>query len=149
MQKELKFDHPAFVVTDVGDMLDEYYVTAHKKEAPELGSLTIVIDKETMQLKQWEVLDMQGVKSTVSLLFRPFKNIAIVIAPICAFEISSSATPLIKASISSLLKTSLFLFFRSVFVGRFAGILFERSRKMALRRKTEIRGDIRNGFISI
>ena len=67
LQKELKFDHPAFVVTDVGDMLDEYYVTAHKKEAPELGSLTIVIDKETMQLKQWEVLDMQGVKSTVSL----------------------------------------------------------------------------------
>ena len=67
LQKELKFDHPAFVVTDVRDELDEYYVTAHKKEAPELGSLTIVIDKETMQLKQWEVLDMQGVKSTVSL----------------------------------------------------------------------------------
>ena len=67
LQKELKFDHPAFVVTDVRDELDEYYVTAHKKEAPELGSLTIVIDKESMQLKQWEVLDMQGVKSTVSL----------------------------------------------------------------------------------
>jgi len=67
LQKELKFDHPGFVVTDVKDELDEYYVTAHKKEAPELGSLTIVIDKDTMQLKQWEVLDMQGVKSTVSL----------------------------------------------------------------------------------
>ena len=67
LQKELKFDNPAFVVTDVKDELDEYYVTAHKKEAPELGSLTIVIDKDTMQLKQWEVLDMQGVKSTVSL----------------------------------------------------------------------------------
>ena len=67
LQKELKFDHPGFVVTDVKDELDEYYVTAHKKESPELGSLTIVIDKDTMQLKQWEVLDMQGVKSTVSL----------------------------------------------------------------------------------
>jgi len=67
LQKELKFDHPAFIVTDVKDELDEYYVTAHKKEAPELGSLTIVIDKDSMQLKQWEVLDMQGVKSTVSL----------------------------------------------------------------------------------
>ena len=67
LQKELKFDHPAFVVTEVKDELDEYYVTAHKKEAPELGSLTIVIDKDTMQLKQWDVLDMQGVKSTVSL----------------------------------------------------------------------------------
>ena len=67
LQKELKFDDPAFVVTDVQDVLDEYYVTAHKQGAKELGSLTIVIDKDTMTLKQWEVLDMQGVKSTVSL----------------------------------------------------------------------------------
>ena len=67
LKKELKFDDPAFVVTDVRDVLDEYYVTAHKKDAAELGSLTIVIDKDTMTLKQWEVIDMQGVKSTVSL----------------------------------------------------------------------------------
>ena len=67
LKKELKFDDPAFVVTDVQDVLDEYYVTAHKKDAKELGSLTLVIDKETLQLKQWEVLDMQGIKSTVSL----------------------------------------------------------------------------------
>ncbi len=67
LKKELKFDDKAFVVTDVQDILDEYYVTAHKKDAKELGSLTLVIDKETLQLKQWEVLDMQGIKSTVSL----------------------------------------------------------------------------------
>lgn len=67
LKKELKFDDEAFVVTDVQDILDEYYVTAHKKDAKELGSLTLVIDKETLQLKQWEVLDMQGIKSTVSL----------------------------------------------------------------------------------
>lgn len=67
LKKELKFDDPAFVVTDVQDVLDEYYVTAHKKGAKELGSLTLVIDKDSMQLKQWEVLDMQGIKSTVSL----------------------------------------------------------------------------------
>lgn len=67
LKKELKFDDPAFVVTDVQDVLDEYYVTAHKKGAKELGSLTLVINKDSMQLKQWEVLDMQGIKSTVSL----------------------------------------------------------------------------------
>jgi len=67
LKKELKFDDPAFVVTDIRDVLDEYYVTAHKKDAKDLGSLTIVIDKDTMTLKQWEVLDIQGIKSTVSL----------------------------------------------------------------------------------
>lgn len=67
LKKELKFDDEAFLVTNVQDVLDEYYVTAHKKDARELGSLTLVIDKETLQLKQWEVLDMQGIKSTVSL----------------------------------------------------------------------------------
>ncbi len=67
LRKKLKFDDPRFVVTDVQDVLDEYYVTAHKKDAKELGSLTLVIDKETMQLKQWDVLDIQGIKSTVSL----------------------------------------------------------------------------------
>lgn len=67
LQDELKFDDAAFVVTDVQDVLDEYYVTAHKAGAKELGSLTLVIDKNTLQLKQWEVLDMQGIKSTVSL----------------------------------------------------------------------------------
>ena len=67
LKEKLLFDDPAFVVTEVRDELDEYYVTAHKKDAKELGSLTIVIDKESLTLKQWEVLDMQDVKSTVSL----------------------------------------------------------------------------------
>jgi len=67
LKKELKFDDPAFVVDDIQDELDEYYVRAYKRDAKDLGSLTIVIDKDTMHLKQWEVLDMQGIKSTVSL----------------------------------------------------------------------------------
>jgi len=67
LKKELKFNDPAFVVDDIRDELDEYYVRAYKKDAKELGSLTIIIDKDTLQLKQWEVLDMQGIKSTVSL----------------------------------------------------------------------------------
>lgn len=67
LKDQLHFDDPGFVVSDVQDVLDEYYVTAYKKDAKELGSLTLVIDKDTWQLKQWDVLDMQGVKSTVSL----------------------------------------------------------------------------------
>ena len=61
------FDDAGFVVTDVQDVLDEYYITAHKKDAKELGELTLVIDKDTLELKQWDVLDIQGIKSIVSL----------------------------------------------------------------------------------
>lgn len=67
LKKELKFSDPEFLVTSVQDVLDEYKVTAVKKGAKELGSLTLTIDKEALVLKQWEVVDMQGIKSTVSL----------------------------------------------------------------------------------
>ncbi len=67
LKETLRFDDPAFLVTGVSDILDEYQVTVIKKEAPELGSLTLIIDKENLSLKQWEVVDMQGIKSTVSL----------------------------------------------------------------------------------
>ena len=67
LRDKLLFDDPGFVVTDVQDVLDEYFITAHKKDAKELGELTLVIDKEEMTLKQWDVLDVQGIKSTVSL----------------------------------------------------------------------------------
>ena len=67
LKKELKFSDPEFLVTSVQDVLDEYKVTAVKKGAKELGSLTLIIDKEALILKQWEVVDMQGIKSTVSL----------------------------------------------------------------------------------
>lgn len=67
LKSSLKFSDPEFLVTSVQDILDEYKVTAEKKGASELGSLTLIIDKETLLLKQWEVVDMQGIKSTVSL----------------------------------------------------------------------------------
>ncbi|MBQ4472101.1 MAG: outer membrane lipoprotein carrier protein LolA [Alphaproteobacteria bacterium] len=67
LREKLVFDDPGFVVTDVQDVLDEYFITAHKKGAKELGELTLVIDKDEMTLKQWDVLDVQGIKSTVSL----------------------------------------------------------------------------------
>lgn len=67
LKDKLSFTDPDFVVSDVQDVLDEYFVSAHKKDAEELGTLTLVIDKDTLELKQWDVVDMQGVKSTVSL----------------------------------------------------------------------------------
>ncbi len=67
LRDQLKFDDDGFVVTKVQDILDEYTITAHKKDAKELGELTLIVDKETLQLKQWDVLDVQGIKSTVSL----------------------------------------------------------------------------------
>ena len=78
LKEKLSFKDPDFVVTDVQDVLDEYFVSAHKKDAEELGTLTLVIDKDTLELKQWDVVDMQGVKSTVSLYDisanKPIKN---------------------------------------------------------------------------
>jgi len=67
LKEKLSFTDPDFVVSDVQDVLDEYFVSAYKKDAEELGTLTLVIDKDTLELKQWDVVDMQGVKSTVSL----------------------------------------------------------------------------------
>lgn len=67
LRDKLLFDDEGFVVTDIQTILDEYFITAHKKGAKELGELTLVIDKETLMLKQWDVLDMKGIKSTVSL----------------------------------------------------------------------------------
>ena len=67
LKDKLSFTDPDFVVSDVQDVLDEYFVSAHKKDAEELGTLTVVIDKDTLELKQWDVVDMQGIKSTVSL----------------------------------------------------------------------------------
>lgn len=72
LKEKLKFNDPEFLVTDIQTVLDEYYVTAIKKDARELGSLTLIIDKNTMQLKQWDVVDMEGVKSTVSLFDTQF-----------------------------------------------------------------------------
>ena len=76
LKKKIAFDDPEFLVTDVQDILDEYHVTVEKKGSAELGSITLVIDKEAMMLKQWDVLDMQGVKSTVSL-YNIRKNIPV------------------------------------------------------------------------
>ena len=76
LRDKLVFDDPGFVVTDVQDVLDEYFITAHKKDAKELGELTLVIDKDEMMLKQWDVLDVQGIKSTVSL-FDVEQNISV------------------------------------------------------------------------
>ena len=67
LKDKLSFKEPDFVVSDVQDVLDEYFVSAYKKDAEELGTLTLVIDKDTLELKQWDVVDMQGIKSTVSL----------------------------------------------------------------------------------
>lgn len=76
LKSQIRFDDPEFLVTDVQDILDEYQVRVEKKGAAELGSITLIIDKEQMTLKQWDVMDMQGIKSTVSL-YNIQKNIPV------------------------------------------------------------------------
>lgn len=67
LKEKLLFSDPDFLVIDITTILDEYHVTAQKKGAPELGSITLIIDRDSLQLKQWDVTDMQEVTSTVSL----------------------------------------------------------------------------------
>ena len=76
LRDKLVFDDEGFIVTDIQTILDEYFITAHKKDAKELGELTLVIDRDTLMLKQWDVLDMRGIKSTVSL-FNIEQNISL------------------------------------------------------------------------
>lgn len=78
LRSQLHFQDPDFTVTDIQHHLDEYHVKAIKTEAPELGSLTLVIDADTLNLKKWIVIDMQKIQSTVSLydthFNQPLKN---------------------------------------------------------------------------
>lgn len=76
LKDKIQFDDPEFLVIDVQDILDEYHVSVEKKGASELGNITLIIDKDAMMLKQWDVVDMQGIKSTVSL-YNIEKNIPV------------------------------------------------------------------------
>ena len=51
----------------VAEELDEYHVTAIKAGEPELGQLTLIVTQDPIALKQWELVDMKGIKSTVGL----------------------------------------------------------------------------------
>lgn len=61
------FNDPEFLVTNVQEELDEYRITAIKKDEPELGELTLIVSQDPVELKQWELVDMKGIKSTVGL----------------------------------------------------------------------------------
>ena len=67
LKPDFSFDDPEFLVTDVTAELDEYHVTAIKANEPELGQLTLIVTQDPMELKQWELVDMKGIKSTVGL----------------------------------------------------------------------------------
>lgn len=74
LRSQLHFQDPDFTVIDIVQHLDEYHVKAIKTDAPDLGSLTLVIDAETLALKKWIVKDMQKVESTVSLYKTQFNK---------------------------------------------------------------------------
>ena len=74
LRSQLHFQDPDFTVIDIVQHLDEYHVKAVKTDAPDLGSLTLVIDAETLALKKWIVKDMQKVESTVSLYKTQFNK---------------------------------------------------------------------------
>ena len=67
LKPHFSFDDPEFLVTDVKEELDEYHVTAIKANEPELGQLTLIVAQNPLELKQWELVDMKGIKSTVGL----------------------------------------------------------------------------------
>lgn len=68
LKPNFSFSDPEFTVTDIKHELDEYRITAVKTNEEELGELTLVLsDDEPVTLKQWDLVDAKGIKSTVGL----------------------------------------------------------------------------------
>lgn len=76
LKPDFSFDDEEFLVTDVHAVLDEYRVTAVKAGEEELGQLTLIASQDPVELKQWELVDMKGIKSTVGL-FEVKENIPV------------------------------------------------------------------------
>ena len=55
------------MVTDIREILDDYEITAVQKDNPSLGSITLVVTKQPITLRQWDILDAQGVKTSIAL----------------------------------------------------------------------------------
>ena len=67
LKPDFSFDEKAFLVKDISSELDEYRITAVKNGEEELGELTLIVEGEPLSLKQWELVDAKGIKSTVGL----------------------------------------------------------------------------------
>ena len=68
LKPNFSFSDPEFTVTNIQHELDEYRITAVKTDEEELGELTLVLsDGEPVTLKQWDLVDAKGIKSTVGL----------------------------------------------------------------------------------
>ena len=67
LKPDFSFDEPAFLVKDIRTELDEYHITAVKNGEEELGALTLIVEGNPLTLKQWELVDAKGIKSTVGL----------------------------------------------------------------------------------
>ncbi len=64
---EVKFNDD-LVVTDFRRRSGALAITLVKREDPGLGSLTLFFSEAPMELKQWKVIDAQGLVTTVALL---------------------------------------------------------------------------------
>ena len=76
LKPDFSFDESEFLVTDIRTELDEYHITAVKNGEEELGALTLIVEGDPLALKQWELVDAKGIKSTVGL-YEIEKNIPI------------------------------------------------------------------------
>ena len=67
LKPDFSFDESEFLVKDIRTELDEYHITAVKNGEEELGALTLIVEGDPLSLKQWELVDAKGIKSTVGL----------------------------------------------------------------------------------
>lgn len=67
LKSGFSFDDPAFYVTDIKEELDEYHISAIKTGQGELGELTLIASQDPLELREWQLVDMKGIKSTVGL----------------------------------------------------------------------------------
>lgn len=67
LKPDFSFDEQDFLVKSITSDLDEYRITAVKNGEEELGELTLIVEGDPFTLKQWELVDAKGIKSTVGL----------------------------------------------------------------------------------
>jgi outer membrane lipoprotein-sorting protein len=67
LKEKFSFDDPSVLVTDIREILDDYEITAVQKDNPALGSITLVVTKQPVSLRQWDILDAQGIKTSIAL----------------------------------------------------------------------------------
>lgn len=67
LQENIRFDDPSITITDVREAAGVVEIALVQTKDPGQGALTLVFNKDPIELRQWRVLDNQNIEVAVSL----------------------------------------------------------------------------------